>query len=47
MRTSEAISSLIKYVEDNQEQDPLVIDFDDLSRRNPFKRERINKCSMM
>lgn len=49
IKTSEAIASLMSYVEEHRESDHLITGFndEDTMKKNPYKRERLNKCSMM
>lgn len=42
-----AVRSLIEHVEREQRFDPLVVGFDEFQKKNPLKRERPNKCSLM
>lgn len=44
----EAIADIIKYVEEHQGSDLLVTGFDeDQFADNPFRRERVVKCSLI
>lgn len=47
MKTSEAIESLMKYVEEHQDKDLLITGFNETSKKNPYKRERLNKCTVI
>lgn len=42
-----AIESLIKYVEEHQDKDLLITGFNETSQKNPYKREKVNKCLVM
>lgn len=42
-----SIKDMIKYVENRQRYDPLVIGFENFHRKNPLKRERSDKCCMI
>lgn len=44
---TDAIKNLIKYVEQHQGVDPLIIGFDEVSMQNPLKRKKINKCDII
>lgn len=46
-RQKNAIESLIKYVEEHQDKDLLITGFNETSQKNPYKRERVNKCAVM
>lgn len=42
--TSEAIASLVRYVEERQNSDMLVTGFDENSGKNPYRRGRATRC---
>lgn len=43
---AEAIQSLIKFVEERQSDDLLITGFTEM-KKNPYRRERVNKCAVM
>ena len=46
-RKAIAIASLMRYVDEHQELDALVTGFKDPTLKNPYKREKLNKCSIL
>lgn len=44
---SMAIRDLVAYVQERQDQDPLVVGFERIPGGNPFKRERAYKCAIL
>lgn len=43
---AEAIQSLMEYVEEHQGEDLLIMGFTEI-KKNPYKRENLNKCAVM